>query len=193
MNGFAVNLLKQRAERGDADAVFKLDAYFRKLLTYAENQTAALGRYRNALGMESKGASIWVARLLGSPELATFDREAALAQYQAAANAGSLAAAQEIVRDFTYAGPLQVPAPIYQAWLGKLLTAEDTTAVLYYEGNSPATSQSAARARISEWRGWISPRRPSAMCRVTSCISQAPCLVLPTSGLTSEVFPCCGS
>ena len=150
MNGFAVNLMKQRAERGDADAAFELGAYFRKLPTDAENQTAALGWYRKALGMGSEGASIWVARLLGSPELATFDREAALAQYQAAANAGSLPAAQEIVRDFTDAGPLQVPAPIYQFWLSKLLTAEDTTAVLYYERNlaEPLDQRRAASDRL---------------------------------------------
>ncbi len=133
MNGFAVNLLKQRAERGDADAALELGAYFRKRPTDAENQVTALGWYRKAASLGSEGASIWMARLLGNPELATFDRDAALAQYQTAANAGSLQAAQEIVRDFTDAGPLQVPASIYQFWLNKLLAAEDATAVLYYK------------------------------------------------------------
>jgi TPR repeat protein len=161
MNDFAVSLLKQRAERGEADAAFELGAHFRKLPAKAEDQVAALNWYRKAADMGSEGAAVWVASLLGNPALSTFDRAAALVQYQAAANAGSLSAAQEIVRDFTDAGPLQVPAPVYQHWLGKLLDADDATAVLYSArsvDDTPEQRQTASdRLYTSALAGEIGP------------------------------------
>ncbi|KRB51530.1 hypothetical protein ASE04_11650 [Rhizobium sp. Root708] len=131
MNTFGLNVLLQRAAQGDADAAFELGAYYRSLPPKPEDQRSALDWYRKAAELGSDRAPVWVARLLAVPQSSVFDRQAALAQYEAAANAGSLEAAQEMVRDYTDAGALDVPAPTYEQWITKLLEAKDATAVLY--------------------------------------------------------------
>ncbi|WP_431323908.1 tetratricopeptide repeat protein [Rhizobium sp. YTU87027] len=146
MTNFGLNLLRQRAARGDAGAAFDLGGYYRRLSDKPEDQKEALAWYRKSAQLGQLTAVVWVARLLGEPETPLFDPAAAVEQYQAAANAGSIEAAQELVRDFADAGALNVPPHVYDMWIARLIDARDATAVLYY---SQALQETAEQRRRS--------------------------------------------
>jgi len=146
MTNFGINLLRQRAARGDAGAAFDLGGYYRRLSDKPEDQKEALAWYRKSAQLGQITAVVWVARLLGEPDTPLFDPAAAIEQYQAAATAGSIEAAQELVRDFADAGPLNVPPQVYDMWIAKLIDAKDATAVLYY---SQALQETAEQRRRS--------------------------------------------
>jgi len=146
MTDFGLDLLRQRAAKGDAGAAFDLGGYYRRLSDKPEDQKEALAWYRKSAQLGQITAVVWVARLLGEPETPLFDRVAAVEQYQAAANAGSIEAAQELVRDFVDAGPLKVPPHVYDIWIAKLIDAKDATAVLYYSQALHETAEQRQRS-----------------------------------------------
>ncbi|WP_028744976.1 tetratricopeptide repeat protein [Rhizobium mesoamericanum] len=146
MINFGLNLLRQRVARGDAGAAFDLGGYYRRLSDKPEDQKEALAWYRKSAQLGQASAVVWVARLLGNPDMPFFDPAAAVEQYQAAARDGSIEAAEELVRDFTDAGPLKVPPKVYDVWIAKLIDAKDATAVLYY---SQALQETAEQRRLS--------------------------------------------
>ncbi|MBB3319113.1 hypothetical protein FHT77_005025 [Rhizobium sp. BK181] len=146
MTQFGINLLGQRAARGDANAAFDLGGYYRRLSAKPEDQEKALSWYRKSAELGQATATLWVARLLANPDSPLFDPAAAVKQYEAAARDGSIEAAQELVRDFADAGKLSVPPAVYDTWIGKLIDAKDATAVLYY---SQALQETAEQRRTS--------------------------------------------
>ncbi|EPE94408.1 tetratricopeptide repeat protein [Rhizobium grahamii] len=141
MTQFGIDLLGQRAARGDAGAAFDLAGYYRRLSDKTEDQEKALSWYRKSAELGQQTAALWVARLLGNPDSPLFDPAAAVKQYEAAARAGSIEAAQELVRDFADAGTLAVPPAVYDVWIGKLIDAKDATAVLYYSRSLQETAE----------------------------------------------------
>ncbi len=146
MTNFGLELLRQRVARGDAGAAFDLGGYYRRVSDKPEDRREALSWYRKSADLGQATAVVWVARLLGEPGTPMFDAAAAVEQYEAAARAGSIEAAQELVRDFADAGPLRVPPAVYDVWIAKLIDAKDATAVLYY---SQALQETAEQRRKS--------------------------------------------
>ncbi|WP_269832537.1 tetratricopeptide repeat protein [Agrobacterium leguminum] len=138
---FGIVLLERRAASGDERAAYDLATYYRENATSDEVLRAALDWYRKAGELGHKRSVFWIARLQMDSATSLFNPAEAADYLNRAAEAGDIEAAQELVKDFTESGNINVNQATFDKWMRRLAGVKDAKAVLYFSVQLQNTSE----------------------------------------------------
>ena len=132
MARFGIGLLERRAASGDARAAYDLATYYRETASSDAALRAALDWYQKAVELGHKRSIFWIARLQMDSVGSLFNPAEAARYLDQAAETGDVEAAQELVKDFTESGDINIDEATFDKWMRRLAGIKDAKAVLYF-------------------------------------------------------------